>query len=182
MSRGERTFTAGVDTRGLDAYLDALGDDAEASIRPAAQAGAQVLYGRVKTNVSMLGRRTGKLDASIYQAFSASNSGSFKAEYHVSWNHRKAPHGHLVEYGYLQRYRYRPDGMGPMVRPGMDGRKKPGRGAPQAEKNAYYVTLPTPIHVPGRAFVRSAQSAFEEAYKVAEDELLRRILVKKGGP
>lgn len=172
---GAKTFSIEADTAGLDAYLDALGDAVEESVRPAAQAGAQVLYDAVKMNVAGLGKKSGKLDASIYQKFSPEKSSDTRAEYHISWNHRKAPHGHLVEYGYLQRYRYRPDGMGPMVRPGMDGRKKPGRRASQAEKNAYYVTLPTPKQVPAKAFVRRAESAMEQAYKAAEAELLRRI-------
>lgn len=179
MSAGRNSFTSTMDTRGLDAYLDQLGDSADKALRPAAQAGAQVLYSKVKANVGALGRRTGKLDGAIYQAYSASNSNEHRAEYHVSWNAKKAPHGHLVEYGYLQRYRYRPDGMGPMVRPGMDGRRKPGRRASQAEKNAYYVTLPSPIQVPARYFVRGAASEFDKAYEAAEKELLRRILEKK---
>lgn len=172
---GGKTIKMGLDTSGLNSFLDALEEDMEAAIRPAAQAGAQVLYDRVNLNVSMLGRVTGNLASSIYQAYSPENSSDKKAVYNVSWNHKKAPHGHLVEYGYLQRYRYRPDGMGPMVRPGMEGTRKPGRGASQAQKNAYYVTLPAPKQVPGKAFIRSAQSSMEKAYKAAKAELLRRI-------
>lgn len=172
---GKNTFSVGVDTSGLKSFLDELADEMQDAVRPAAQAGAQVLYERVQLNVSMIGRVTGNLSGSIYQAFSPENSGGSKAIYHVSWNHKKAPHGHLLEYGYLQRYRYRPDGMGPMVRPGMDNTKKPGRRATQAQKNAYYVTLPSPKQVPGRAFIRSAQSSMDAAYQAAEAEMLRRI-------
>lgn len=174
--KGEGTFSMGMDTSDLMKYLDDLGDGAEEAIRPVAQAGTQVLYERVKLNVKALGRHTGNLDNSIYQAFSPENSvDGQRAQYQVSWNHIKAPHGHLVEYGYLQRYRYRPDGMGPMVRPGMDGRPKPRRRASQAEKDAYYVTLPTPKQVPGKAFVRNAASAMNEASKAAAAELWRRL-------
>lgn len=175
---GAKTFTASVDTSGLDALLDDLEDDVQKAVRPAAQAGAQVLYDTVKANVDALGRVTGNLSRSIYQVFSEANSTAQRAEYHVSWNHRTAPHGHLVEYGYLQRYRYRPDGMGPMVRPGMDGTKKPGRRASQAVKDAYYVTLPSPKPVPGKAFVRRAQDAFDRANAAAEAELLNRLAAK----
>lgn len=174
------SFSIDADTTGLESYLDELGDDAEAAARPAAQAGAQVLYEQVQRNVAGLGRRTGKLAASIYQAYSASKSGDGKATYDVSWNHRKAPHGHLVEYGYLQRYVYRPDGMGPVVRPGMDGKPRPGRRATREQKNAYYVTLPAPRIVPGKAFVRGAASVMDAAYKAAEAEMRRRI-AQKGG-
>lgn len=180
MAQGRNTFTAGIDTSGLDAYLDSLGDAAEEARRPAAQAGAQVLYEEVERNVAGLGRKTGKLAGSIYQKFSPEKSVDGKAVYNISWNAKKAPHGHLVEYGYLQRYRYRPDGMGPMVRPGMDGTPKPGRRASQAQKDAYYVTLPTPKQVPAKAFVRRAESAFGKAYLAAEDELIRRVLAKAG--
>lgn len=180
MAQGRNTFTAGIDTSGLDQYLSDLGEAAEEARRPAAQAGAQVLYEEVQRNVAGIGRKTGKLAASIYQKFSPEKSVDGKAVYNISWNATKAPHGHLVEYGYLQRYRYRPDGMGPMVRPGMDGKRKPGRRASQAEKDAYYVTLPTPKQVPAKAFVRRAESAFGRAYAAAEDELIRRVLAKAG--
>lgn len=177
--KGDSTFSIGMDTSDLLGYLDDLGDGAEEAIRPAAQAGVQVLYERVKLNVQALGRHTGNLDRSIYQAFSPENSvDGQRAQYQVSWNHTKAPHGHLVEYGYLQRYRYYQDSQGrvrPMVRPGMDGARRPGRGASQAQKDAYYVTLPTPKQVPGKAFTRNAASAMNEASKAAVAELWRRL-------
>lgn len=172
---GRKTLRMELDTAGLDAILDGLGDDVVQAVRPSAQAAAQVLYDQVKANVGALGRYTGNLDRSIYQKFSPEQSGGMTAVYNVSWNHRTAPHGHLVEFGYLQRYRYRPDGMGPMVRPGMDGQRKPGRRATREQKDAYYVTLPTPLQVPAKAFVRRAESAFDAAYKAAEEELLKRI-------
>lgn len=178
---GRGSVKMGLDTSGLDQYLDALAEEAQAAVRPAAQAAAQVLYERVQLNVSMLGRKSGNLANSIYQVFSQERSTDGKAVYSVSWNHKKAPHGHLVEYGYLQRYRYYQDAQGnvrPMVRAGMEGQPRPGRRATQAAKNAYYVTLDTPRQVPGKAFVRSAQSSMDEAYKAAEAELLRRILQK----
>ena len=181
--QGKNTFSIGFDTSDLEGYLDGLGEDAEKAIRPAAQAGAQVLYERVKLNVKALGRQTGNLDNSIYQAFSPENSiTGARAQYQVSWNHRKAPHGHLVEYGYLQRYRYYQDSQGrvrPMVRPGMDGRPRPPRSASQSVKDSYYVTLDTPKLVPGKAFVRGAASAMTEAYLAAEETIVQ-MLLKRG--
>lgn len=182
MAGGRGTFSIGTDTKGLAEYLDQLGEAAGEALRPAAQAATQVLYERVKLNVAALGRATGNLDSSIYQAFSPENSQhGERAEYHVSWNHSKAPHGHLVEYGYIQRYRYYQDNQGrvrPMVRPGMDGRKPPGRHASEAAKAAYYVTLDTPRQVPGQAFVRNASVVMPQAIKAAEDLLIQRILQK----
>lgn len=180
--QGNKTFGIAVDLDGLDSLLADLGAEVDAAVRPVAQAAAQVLYERVKINVRALGRSTGNLERSIYQAFSPEKSvEGQRAEYHVSWNHRTAPHGHLVEWGYLQRYRYYRGNDGrvrPMVRPGMDGKKPPGRRASQAQKDAYYVTLPTPIHVPGKAFIRSAESSLAEAQKAAEAELWRRLFEK----
>lgn len=176
---GGNSFGMDMDLSGLAALLGDLAEGVQEAIRPMAQAGAQVIYERVKINVQGLGRVTGNLDRSIYQYYSEEKSEDGKrAEYHVSWNHKKAPHGHLVEFGYLQRYRYYQDNQGrvrPMVRPGMDGRAPPRRRASQAEKDAYYVTLPSPRQVPGKAFVRSAASALPDAQKAAQAELWRRL-------
>lgn len=177
--KGGKSFGIDADLGNLLGLLDQLEGNVEEAIRPAAQAATQVLYERVKINVLALGKVTGNLERSIYQAYSPEKSkDGQRAEYHVSWNHKKAPHGHLIEWGWLQRYVYRPDGMGPMVRHGMDGTKKPGRRASQAQKDAYYVTLPTPKQIPGRAFVRSAISSLPEAQKAAEAELWRRLFEK----
>lgn len=142
--------------------LDALTDGAEAAVRPAAQAGAQVLYEAAKANVARIGRKTGNLAASIYQAYSRDNSGPLRAEYHVSWNRKKAPHGHLVEFGHIQRYVTFVDDQGKWrtaVRPEARGRKKPGRKAPQAVKDAYYVPLKGgPKLVGAKPFIRPAAS------------------------
>jgi hypothetical protein len=167
----------GVDLGGLNRLLDSLGVAAEEAARPAAQAAAQVLYDDVNANVAKLGRVTGNLAGAVYQAFSRDNSGPGRATYHISWNAKKAPHGHLVEYGFLQRYvLYRAnDGtVRPMVRPGMDGQKKPGRKASQAVKDAYYVPLPGgPRQIPAHPFVRPAVAKFRQAAAAAETELLR---------
>ena len=175
---GKNSFSLGVNTSGLDALFSELEGAFEDAARPAAQAASQVVYDEVKKNAQALGKKTGKLASSIYQVFSSSNSGAGKATYQISWNHKKAPHGWLVENGYLQRYRYYQGSDGqirPMVRPGMDGKPRPRRKASQAEKDAYYVTLPTPIQVPAKAFVRRAQNSFDRAYAAAEAELLKRI-------
>jgi HK97 gp10 family phage protein len=90
------SFSIKFDASGLSAELDKLGQDAAEAVRPAAQAGAQVLYDEVKVRVPV---RTGTLSQSIYQVFSKDNSASKNAVYHISWNAKKAPHGHLVEFG-----------------------------------------------------------------------------------
>lgn len=140
--------------------LNTLADKADEVARPAAQAMAQVFYDEIKRNVSKLGRVTGNLDRGIYQVFSQSNSGQAKATYHVSWNHKKAPHGHLVEWGHIQRYQVYVNSKGEFktaIRPEAQGKPKPRRNASQAEKDAYYVPLSGgPKQVAARPFVRPA--------------------------
>lgn len=102
-------FAIKFDGAGLDAALDQIAHGAEVSTRPAAQAGAQVLYDEVllRVPVSTTTRKNkrgktiapGALRNSIYQVFSQDNSTDGRATYHVSWNYRRAPHGHLVEFG-----------------------------------------------------------------------------------
>lgn len=173
-----RALTVNFDVQRLVDYLDGFGEQVQEALRPAAAAGAKVLYDRVKLNVAGLGRVTGNLDRSIYRVLSEANTTANRVVYHVSWNHIKAPHGHLVEYGYMRRYEYYQNEQGQVrikVRPEARGKKKPSRSAPAAAKAAYYVMLPTPVMVPGKAFVRSAVSAFDDAYRAAEAEMARRL-------
>lgn len=173
------SFSISCDLSGLNALLDDLEGSVQSAIRPAAQAAAQVLYDNVLANVGRaVGQYTGRLENAIYQAYSRSNSSDDRATYHISWNSRKAPHAHLVEFGYLKRYKSYVAKNGrwyTAVRPEMRGKRPPGRRASQAAKDAYYVTLPTPIQVAARPFVRRAQAAFPAALAAAEAEILRRI-------
>lgn len=89
------------DTSLLNQRIDNIGVAVLGAVRPAAQAGAQVLYDEVKLNVGRIKKKTGNLGASIYQVFSQDNSSEVRSTYHISWNARNAPHGHLVEYGHL---------------------------------------------------------------------------------
>ena len=95
------SVTVRIDTRRVELALDALADSARAAARPAAQAGAQVFVEAVRANVARIGKATGNLQRSIYQAYSDQSTPG-RAVYHVSWNARKAPHGHLVEFGHMQ--------------------------------------------------------------------------------
>lgn len=104
-----RSMTVKADLSGAMAGLDAIVAASNKAVRPAAQAGAQVLYDEVllrvpvakRVKVTKGGREIlpGALKAAIYQAYSKDNSGTDHATYHVSWNAKKAPHGHLVENG-----------------------------------------------------------------------------------
>lgn len=105
------------------AGLDKLGAQADEAVRPAAQAGAQVLYEEARrlcpvsaeahyfygsaAKKAPPGQKKqlaylfypGNLRDAIYQVFSKDNSRAGKAEYHISWNHTKAPYGYMVERG-----------------------------------------------------------------------------------
>ena len=150
-----------VDLSALDAVINGAEAKLLENTRPAAQAGAEVLYQAVLRNVSALGRKTGNLASSIYQAFSEENStqtvaGYSLATYHVSWNHRKAPHGHLVEFGHIQKYK---------VYLGKDGRWYTNKKAP----------LASPVQVAARLFVRSAMAFFPQAQQAMVARLLQGV-------
>jgi len=144
------------DLASFGAAIDARAKAVEDAARPAAQAGAEVLYRAVKANVAKLGSVTGNLADSIYQVYSKDNSGDGKAMYHVSWNSRKAPHGHLVEYGYLQRY---------PVYLGKDGHWYSRKDKP----------LASPRQVAAKPFVRPAAAQYPAAIEAARQELHKRL-------
>lgn len=172
------TVNIRVNLESLNSLMDKLATDVEDAARPAAQAAANVFYLQVKANVAALGKKTGNLERSIYHAFSKNNSGKGYAVYHVSWNYKKAPHGHLVEFGHIQRYHVYLNKAGEwktMIRPGMAGKKPPSREAPQAVKDAYYVPLAAPRQVAAQPFVRPALAKAAEASAAAESVLLAKI-------
>lgn len=179
------SLTIHADMSGLANLIDTLATDVEAAVRPAAQAGAQVLYDEVKKNVAGIGKVSGNLAASIYQAFSHDNSGKGYATYHVSWNHKKAPHGHLIENGHVRAFksyidkngRWRTKIRNDVLAKMRAGQRvtKPSRSASFAEKAMFYEALPAPVHVSAKSFVRNAQSKSGAALAAAETELLRHL-------
>lgn len=143
------SLTMRLDVGAIDDFVSSLREDVAQAIRPAAQAGSQVLYEQVKANVPV-GQRghwfhgtefklrgtkywfnAGALRDALYQVFSKDNSTPNLATYQVSWNHEKVPYGFMVEYGTVR-------------------------------------TRPV-------AFVRRAQSAMPRALEVAEAELYKRL-------
>lgn len=109
----------------INLSLDRLTEAAEAGARAAAQAGAQVFYEEVKARAPVgtqaehyfYGREAkkaakgskrsqaflmtrGNLKDSVYQYYNKRLSkGRNKAVYSISWNHREAPYGAMVERG-----------------------------------------------------------------------------------
>lgn len=120
-------FSLDFDTRDLFAKLDRITDEAREAVRPSAQAGADVIYREVKIRVPISryvrklksGRviLPGALRDSIYQAFSRDRSTDERSTYHISWNYRKAPHGHLVEFGTSRAPAH------PFLRPAFDAKR-----------------------------------------------------------
>lgn len=150
-----------VDLTSLFGELDGMTAECEAAARPAAQAGAQVLYEEVQRNVATRTRRkTGNLASSIYQVYSKSSSRPGFPVYHISWNYKKAPHGHLVEYGHLQRFEISFD---PVTKRFTTHRDRP---------------LPQPKQVAARPFVRPAVSAFPRAEQAMLDRYLAELTAR----
>ena len=102
-----------VDVAKFKEQLRATADTLNQATRPAAQAGAQIIYERAKllVPVSKAAHKfygthavygpysPGTLRNSIYQVFSKDNSFSDTSTYHISWNADKAPYGSMVEFG-----------------------------------------------------------------------------------
>lgn len=122
-----QSFAIKHDFSGVFGALDEIDDGAKVNLRPAAQSGAQVLYEEVLVRVPVKAKTTtrkgkilppGALKASIYQVFSEDNSGPTRSTYHISWNAKKAPHGHLVENGTSRAPAH------PFIRPAYDAKGK----------------------------------------------------------
>ncbi|MEY5098797.1 MAG: hypothetical protein RJA36_1516 [Pseudomonadota bacterium] len=124
-------LTVAFDDAEVQAWLSELGEAANDAVRPAAQAGADVLYREVLMRVPVgteghwfYGTNAkyffpaGTLRDSIYQVFSQDNSTGQKATYHVAWNHRKAPYGFMVEFGTSKARAH------PFLRPAYDAKKQ----------------------------------------------------------
>ncbi len=145
-----------VDLQDIGAEMDATAEVIEAAARPAAQAGAQVIYDQVKLNVSKIGRKSGRLASSIYQAFSK-DSRPGRPSYDISWNPAKAPHAYLVEYGHVARYRVYFN-----------------------DKTGRFVTIksqpdPSPQIVAARPYVRPAVAAFPRAEQAMRERFFEEL-------
>lgn len=74
--------------------------------RSMAVAGGTILRDEAKARapIGTHSENPGALADSIYLAFKDTRSTDTTIRYSVSWNAAKAPHGHLVEFGYWQPY------------------------------------------------------------------------------
>lgn len=168
-----------LDTGALNKALAGMEGSIADAVRPAAQAAAQVIYDAAKANVGKIRTKTGNLSSSIYQAYKDKQSTDSRAAYEISWNPKKAPHAHLVEFGHIQRYQAyigKDGNYYTMVQAGMRGKKKPSRKASMAVKDAYYVLRKGgPVQVAAQPFMRPAKNAFPVARQAAADKILEAI-------
>jgi hypothetical protein len=167
-----------IDTKAgaFDAFINSLEEQVDAAVRPAAQAGAEVLYRSALRRLK--GRKTGNLERAVYQAFEDQKSGKLRALYRISWNPRKAPHGHLVEFGHIQRYVVymgKDGNFYTAVRPSMRNKKKPSRKASQAVKDAYYIPLKSPKQIAAVGFIRGAASELPAALEAMKRRLFEGV-------
>lgn len=116
------------DKSGLKLSLETTKEKFQKAVRPAAQAGAQIIYEAALRNVPV-GKEgkffystsykstknkyykyyypAGALRDSIYQVYSKDNSSEGKATYHISWSAEGAPYAWMVEFG-TSKMRARP--------------------------------------------------------------------------
>jgi hypothetical protein len=191
------TISVSFNLPAIQKQTDYLRHVIESSVVAATQAGAQVFYDEVKGRAAAIAN-TGKLAQSIYQYRSKDEQRPGHAQYKISW--RKggkkkdasaaenaamaglpiAPHGVLVEYGYIQRYASYIGSDGQWhtaVRPEKRGTPAPKRRASQAEKDAYYVLRKGgPVQWLPRSFLRAGYEAAKvRAVEAARLEMTKRI-------
>lgn len=99
-------------------------------------------------NIGVDNQRAGQLKEAIYNAFdgrrSILNEGYYV--YSVSWNARKAPHGHLVEFGHFLPYEYEQTADGRFYTPleayGKINGHKRGIGRPNPHEGFFVHAMP----------------------------------------
>ena len=128
-------FKATADTRGAIAGLDRLGGELAMHLaRSMVVAGGKVLRDEA---ILFAPEDSGLLKSSIYLAFKDDRSMKDNVTYSITWNAKKAPHGHLLEFGHWQYY---------AAYKGADGEWYTNKNAP----------LDQPRWIPAHPFLRPA--------------------------
>jgi len=143
------TVSAKFDTTGWEEALQKLnGPLRESLARSMAVAGGKVLRDEAKLLAPV---ESGRLRDSIYLAFKEGKSNAEQVVYSVTWNHRIAKHGHLLEFGHWQPY---------VV-----------KKLPNGDWFTTDEELPAPKWISAKPFLRPA---FDSAGKRAVDAMIQR--------
>ena len=140
---------ASVDLSSVMAGLDRLSGVAESLARSMAVAAGQAVRDEAKARAPV---DTGKLRDALYLAYREGRSSESQVVYSVTWNSKKAPHGHLLEFGH---WRYNEIINGKAQKSLAPGLKR-GRG-PQDHTGPG--ALEHPVWVPAYPFLRPAYEA-----------------------
>lgn len=134
-----------IDTSGLEKVFANLDQNVKEHLaRSGALAGAKVIRDEAKARAPV---KTGTLRDAMYVAYAERDSDSKQKTYTVSWNSKKAPHGHLIEKGFWLTKR---------------GKHKKGSG--ERIKR-----------IPGKAFLASANEAVKaKAARAANNRMSER--------
>lgn len=128
-------FGAKANTSSAMAGLDMLGGVLATHLaRSMAVAGGKVIRDEAKL---LAPKDSGLLSSAIYLAFKDERSNESQVTYRVTWSAKKAPHGHLLEFGHWQYY---------ATYKGADGEWHTNRSQP----------LDAPRWVPAHPFLRPA--------------------------
>lgn len=96
------SITAKVDTSSFEAGLAKLAGPLRISLaRSMAVAGGKVIRDEARLRAP---KDDGTLSNAMYLAFKEAKSSEKQAVYSVTWHKKKAPHGHLIEFGHWQPY------------------------------------------------------------------------------
>lgn len=149
---GATTTTTGFGNA-IAAQLRALGDAVESKcIRPAAYAGAKLLYDELKLRAPV--GPTGKLNAAVYHWHDDKRSVDGQEWYAVGVNVKKAPHWALVEYGHWRVNKAVP----------IDGKLTFTKER-----------LPAPVWVPAVPYLRPTADRMPDAIRAMQDRLAEKV-------
>jgi Bacteriophage HK97-gp10, putative tail-component len=142
-----------MDISGVLAGLDLLHEHAGSVARTMAFESAAAVRDSTK---GFIRSKTGNLKSSIYAAYVPEDSTEERHVYAVSWNRKKAPHGHLVEYGHWRT-----------------------NVVVQTEKGTWVATkekLDNPVKVPAKPFLRPGYDSVQGRLKtIAADAGRKRF-------
>lgn len=148
---------------GLDRLKGAL---RESLARSMAVAGGKVLRDEAKL---LAPKETGLLESAIYLAYKQNRSSSSQQVYSVTWNAKKAPHGHLIEFGHWRYNKIINGYPQKSLREGLTKGHGPQDHVPPG-------ALDAPVWVSAHPFLRPALDSAGERAKAAMIERGRQRL------